>query len=918
MTPSGSSSIPSSVLSQVPSGSSLPSSTPSSVQSQKPSGSSWPSETPSSVSAESPSGSSWPSEFPSSSPSELPISDALLPISCPGFVKGQIGTAEQILDFSYRVETSSSESNFLSEVESAVLLEVSKLALNCQDITGNGRWLQTNDQGRIYQVGYPDSGALSATSKYLSLSQEISSASHNSMSVCSLAPCTPTEPSARYCFDVGSQLAVISDTGNESAVRAKVQQAISEVFIDGEGIEKQVPGATVYQVDNAGPTSSPVSDTGSTSGPSPLVISLSVVLGMIVLVAVWLIYRRRQKKRPKRGKMTTPEPFLNDDDDLSTNLVDKYNSQNGDPDDDYSRYGYESAVGPFSENHDEYRKLIGSSPDEQRDTGAAIATTYEDDNVKMTSDDGNVDANDDLVWHRDNSAVELMRDEKLRETEEGVATGYIDDDTAISIGSDLTDNHGYSAPDIKYASAISMAQVFDDADALGEAEATALAMTSVSSVTDLAVVRSLLLLPIVKILFGNPSEDVTHVRDKDELPLKQENAPCEGRQSIGFSASEQIYDSSANIAPDLDEKGIDRQHNHGLRDQSSEYGSENSQTLFSEYDNLEGDPLPIVATFSEGDGLYARNLDENEIIQDDIEGTSQPGDSQDANERGYPVNDHNENESLGSLDESHSYSTGGEGAKANNGNSFVVVEESASRMDYDAKGFVTGALYDESDQGGVNYNESEKSDATSYKGNDAHSITSYEENIAMESSNFGNFDDVGSRSGRQYYYDEPEDLNDHHRNKYDDEDMDSRQGSHFDDSHHSEIDDEHDWVSRQGGRFNDDHRHQSDIDDDLSRVPLRESRFNDDSHHSENNRVSQQGSHGEIDDDHYRASGQGSQFNDDSCHSGIDDDHDGVSRHGSDYYDYESRHGEVDVDQEMDSRRGSQYDDDSRHSDIDD
>jgi hypothetical protein len=882
------------------------------------------------------------------------------PISCPSFVKGQNGFAEQIVDFSYRVETSSFESTFLSDVETAVLFEVSKLILTCEDIRRNGRFLQANDQGSIYQVGYPETGAISETSKYLSRSQEIRSASLNSMFVRSLAPCTPTEPSARYCFDVDSRITVIGDDGNESAVRAKVQLAISDLFIDGEAIEKQVPGATVYQLDDPGATSSPVPDSVSSSGPSPLVISLSVVLGIMVLVAVCIVYRWR-RKRPKRGMLTTPAPFLNDDD-LNTNLVDTYNSQNGDPDDDYSRYGYESAMEPFSEHHDEYSKLIGSSLDEQRYSGMENATIYEDDSVKMTSDDGAADVNDDLLRQGDISAVNLMRDEKLHVTPEGVATGYIDGDTAISIGSDLTDNNGYSAPDIELESSISLAQVFDDAKALGEAEATAFAMTSASSVTDFAVVRTLLLLPIVKILFGNPSVYRAQIADQEVLSLAHDNTPREGRESIAFSAGEQTKDehrhgearkrgSSADVDPDNDEKGIDRQVNQGLRDQSSEYGSEHSQKLYSEYDNVEGDPLPIVAAFSEGDAVHAKNVDENEVTHDDFEGMLQPGDRYDTNENRHDLHDNYDSESHESLDDGHSFRAAGEGAIGNNETSFVLGEVSPSIVDDDAKGVVIDANYDESDQRSVNYNESSQIDTTSNKGNNAHSMSSYEENIALESSNFGTYDDAGSRSGRPHHDDEPADKNNQNRYEYDDEDMNSRQGSlfnddsgyseidddydrvsrhvsHFnDDSRHSEIDDDHDRASRHGSYFNDDSGH-NEIDDDHDRASRHVSHFNDDSRHSEidddHDRVSRQGSyfnddsgHIEIDDDHHRVSRLVSHFNDDNRHSEIDDDHDRVSRQGS-YFNDDSGHNEIDDDHDRVWRQGSQFNDDSGYSEIDD
>jgi hypothetical protein len=57
----------------------------------------------------------------------------------------------------------------------------------------------------------------------------------------------------------------------------------------------------------------------------------------------------------------------------------------------------------------------------------------------------------------------------------------------------------------------------------------------------------------------------------------------------------------------------------------------------------------------------------------------------------------------------------------------------------------------------AHYNESDEIDTESYtyhqepnKDNDTHSVTSYEENIALESSDFGNYD-AGSRRGRQYH-----------------------------------------------------------------------------------------------------------------------------------------------------------------------
>jgi hypothetical protein len=71
------------------------------------------------------------------------------------------------------------------------------------------------------------------------------------------------------------------------------------------------------------------------------------------------------------------------------------------------------------------------------------------------------------------------------------------------VASDLTDHQTFNGVDTRYESVATMAQVFDDAEALAEAEATTRAMAMVCAVTDVVIVRSLLVLPLLSILFGN-------------------------------------------------------------------------------------------------------------------------------------------------------------------------------------------------------------------------------------------------------------------------------------------------------------------------------------------------------------------------------------------------------------------------------
>lgn len=111
--------------------------------------------------------------------------------------------------------------------------------------------------------------------------------------------------------------------------------------------------------------------------------------------------------------MSSTPPRFENDDEHSANLLDRYNSQNNDPGDGHSRYDYEAATEPFSQQRDENVRLLGSEPDEQSDYGMENAAIYEDNDKMIAPDFGNSFADGVNTAHNDDFLDEMLHDEEI-------------------------------------------------------------------------------------------------------------------------------------------------------------------------------------------------------------------------------------------------------------------------------------------------------------------------------------------------------------------------------------------------------------------------------------------------------------------------------------------------------------------------
>jgi len=88
---------------------------------------------------------------------------------CLGYERGQEGTTEQEVEFSYSVQTTAFAATFLIEVEMLLLAEVADTVLTCEDDVSRGRLLQDGSDAQIYMVGYLEDGKVSETGKCIVL-----------------------------------------------------------------------------------------------------------------------------------------------------------------------------------------------------------------------------------------------------------------------------------------------------------------------------------------------------------------------------------------------------------------------------------------------------------------------------------------------------------------------------------------------------------------------------------------------------------------------------------------------------------------------------------------------------------------------------------------------------------------------------
>ena len=113
-----------------------------------------------------------PSADPSSPEIEMPVTMPSGPIptqgaekNCLGFERGQEGTTEQEVEFSYTLQTTAFAATFLRDVEMLLLAEVADNVLTCEDAVSRGRLLQDGSDAQIYMVGYLEDGRVSETGK---------------------------------------------------------------------------------------------------------------------------------------------------------------------------------------------------------------------------------------------------------------------------------------------------------------------------------------------------------------------------------------------------------------------------------------------------------------------------------------------------------------------------------------------------------------------------------------------------------------------------------------------------------------------------------------------------------------------------------------------------------------------------------
>jgi hypothetical protein len=101
---------------------------------------------------------------------------------------------------------------------------------------------------------------------------------------------------------VDSKLAVVSSSDNSHATKGKVLDAISEVFADGEAIQRVIPNAVSYKFMEENNTSTSEKN-GPKSGISlPVIVTISFIGTVVLIVCAFLVYRLRRKNSATGGK----------------------------------------------------------------------------------------------------------------------------------------------------------------------------------------------------------------------------------------------------------------------------------------------------------------------------------------------------------------------------------------------------------------------------------------------------------------------------------------------------------------------------------------------------------------------------------------------------------------------------------------
>jgi hypothetical protein len=715
----------------------------------------------------------------------------------------------------------------------------------------------------------------------------------------STARCTPTEPTALSCFSVDSSFVVSTD--NATAAKGKVLDAMGGIFEDGKAIQNAIPDAVYYQVNSQDrtPTSSPVSNASPVPNTSPVFnaspvsgtspvsnsktnqsgfplavsILLSILGAVLVLVCAYFVYRKRQKAL-RQKKYAATQALLRKDYLQNSELFDENISPYGDVE-DYQQQNDEGPETSSNTDHeDERNEPLGEMIDDRSGSGTRRTTTYEDEEAKKSSDDGNGNTDEEDPSDRAESEVDMLFDEKLRISDTGVATGFIDAETSHSVASDLTDMQPYNGVDTRYESVVTMAQIFDDAEALAEAEATAQDMSMLFDFTDVVIVRSLLLLPIVSILFGNAQDLFVFFRTtNDEVDLSGALVPYEG-DGHGDASVQHAGSDRSSSAPD---QADDEQPDTGahdcivwLADEDDEPDQPDScSSTDRNGSSVDADAARVGLDFRRDDDIeFPAELD-NSVRNDDPVLVQ---DHLSQNESEYPPSRH---------DELDNTSDPGYAASSVPDPNFATVNDITSVR--------SATSYDEPN---ANDTMSYHSNHGASSGHDCQSLTSYERNAELEPPFPVDREEVMSTNHDNRY-----------GNRYDEDDLSIEEGHdppyRYNDRssdepriryEHSDGDEEH----SQQGSFYDDNENRSEIngnensyrnayyhDDDERATGSTTERIGGD-YIDEENLTSPYGrdaSDGHMYEDH---SARGDQFYDDQSHnSGLD-----VSNQsGGDYHD---------------------------------
>lgn len=569
--------------------------------------------------------------------------------------------------------------------------------------------------------------------------------------------CTPTEPTALSCFTIDSSFVLSTD--NATAAKGKVLDTIGGIFDDGEAIKNSIPGAVSYHVNNQDldqpPTSSPLpiasplpstspvsSPMANPSGfPRQVTIFLSIVAAVWVLGCAYVLYRKR-KKTLRQRKYAATQALLGKDYLENAEIYDENISPYGDNEDHQQRKNDEPETSSNTDHEDDH-----GPTDDELSSGTGKFTTYEADEAKKSSDDGCTNPDGGDTSERADSAVDMLLDEKLRISETGVVTGFIDAETAHSVASDLTDQQPYNGVDTRYESVVTMAQVFDDAEALAEAEATKKALSMMSDISDVIIVRSLLLLPIVPILFGNVEYLFALIRTAKEgvdpsRALVPYTGNCHGDQSVtraGSDSNSLVPDQADDEQPDTggveyivrsaDEDDQPDQPDSCCSSTNLDAAGANAVTTRGRVDDYRDNDIDSRAEFS-----HSERNDDPLLVQDLLS----------QNESDNPLTRHDE------LDNSS-------------------VSDCGASMITDSN-FVTGngiANIQSDIRSDASYDESNSNDSMSYDsnrgasgGHDCQPSTSYERNADFERSSVDRDDSMNNNLGNPYGNDnDKDDLN---------------------------------------------------------------------------------------------------------------------------------------------------------------